>query len=198
MTSINLLLTLVLSRLALCLAGEATLVGSAESSLLTRVSNITILLGDGLRGVGHLVSDLVGNLVEISNAVRGALSRGRVLHVVIGQALSLRSNTTLRSLTKSTMFAGVREVRLLLGDGLRVRGHLRHNVLGFLLEVCGAVGGTLADRVGRSSRLGILSSTFVAGCEALGVRCNRVGGRLALANSASFARLEVGSVLVDN
>jgi hypothetical protein len=115
-TSTTLVLTLVGVRLALGLAGKATLVGCAESPLLTGVGKVTILLGDGLRCVGELVGDLVGSLVEVSDTVGSALSGGRVLHVVVGKALCLRSDTTLGGLAECALLARVCEVGILLCD----------------------------------------------------------------------------------
>ena len=88
-TSTTLVLTLVGVGLALSLAGKSTLVGCAEGPLLTGVGKVTILLGDGLRCVGKLVGNLVGSLIEVSDAVGSTLSSRRILHVVVRKALRL-------------------------------------------------------------------------------------------------------------
>ena len=78
------------------------------------VSKVAILLRDGLRCVGELVGDLVGSLIEVCDAVGSALSGRRVLHVVVGKALSLGSDTTLRGLTECALLAGVCKIGFLL------------------------------------------------------------------------------------
>lgn len=112
--STALVLALVGIGLALSLTGKATLVGCAEGPLLTGVGKVTILLGDGLRCIGKLVGDVVGGLVEVSNAVGSTLSSRRVLHVVVRKALGLGSDTTLGGLAERALLAGVCEVGFLL------------------------------------------------------------------------------------
>jgi hypothetical protein len=146
-TSTTLVLTLVSVSLALRHAGKAALVCCAESPLLTRVSKVTILLGDSLRSVGELVGDLVGSLGKVANTVGSALRRGRVLHVLVRKALGLGCNTTLGCLAESTLLAGVCEVSVLFCYGLRVGGHLGDDVLCLLLEVGSAVGSALESWV---------------------------------------------------
>jgi hypothetical protein len=113
-TGTPLLLTLVGVSLALRLAGKATLVGCAECPLFTGVSKVAILLSDGLRCVCELVRDLVGSLIEISDAVGSALSGRWVLHVVVRKALGLGSHTALRGLAECALLAGVCEVGFFL------------------------------------------------------------------------------------
>jgi hypothetical protein len=146
-TSTALVLTLVGVGLALSLAGKATLVRCAKSPLLTRVGKVTVLLGDSLRSVGELVCDLVGGLVEVANTVGSALRRGRVLHVLVGKALSLGGNSTLGCLAESAVLAGVCEVGVLFCHGLGIGGHFGNDVLCLLLEVGDAVGCALESWV---------------------------------------------------
>jgi len=113
-TSTTLVPTLVRVGLALSLASKATLVSSAERPLFTGVSKVAILFGDGLRCVGELVGDVIGSLVEVSDAVGSALSGRRVLHVVVREALGLGSDAALGSLAKCAVLAGVCEVGILL------------------------------------------------------------------------------------
>ena len=113
-TSTTLVLTLVGIGLALGLAGKTALVGRAESPLLAGVGKVTILLGDGLRCVGELVSDVVGSLIEVSDTVGRALGGRGVLHVLVGEALGLGSDAALGGLTESALLAGVCEVGILL------------------------------------------------------------------------------------
>jgi hypothetical protein len=113
-TSTNLVLTLIGVGLALSLAGKTTLMGCTEGSLFTGMSEVTILLGDSLGCVGELVGDLVGGLVEVSDAIGSALSGRRVLHVVVGKALGLGSDAALRCVPKCALLAGVCEIGFLL------------------------------------------------------------------------------------
>jgi hypothetical protein len=143
-----LVLTLVGISLTLSLAGKAALVSRAESPLLSRVSEVAVLLGDSLRSIGELLGDVVGSLVEVRHTVSRALGGGGVLGVLAGDALGLRRDAALGRRAESALFARVREVGVSLGDGLGVGGHFGHDVLGFLLEVGGAVCCALGDWVG--------------------------------------------------
>jgi len=169
-TSTALVLTLVGRSLALSLASKTALVSRAESPLLTRVSKVSILLGDGLRSLGKLLGDVVGSLVEVRHTVGSALGGGRVLHVLAGQALGLRGDTALGCVTESALLAGVGEVGVLLGNGLGVSGHLGHDVLGLLLEIGGAVCCTLGDGVGGTLGCGRVGGALVLRSETLSVR----------------------------
>jgi hypothetical protein len=120
----------------------------AESPLLTRVSKIAVLLGDSLGSLRELLRNTISSLVEARHAVGSALGGGRVLHVLAGEALGLGCDTALGGVAESALLAGVGEVGVLLGDGLGVGGHLGDDVLGFLLEVGGAVCDALGDGVG--------------------------------------------------
>jgi hypothetical protein len=114
------------------------------------VSKIAILLSDSLRSLSKLLRNAIGSLVEVRHTVSGALGGGRVLRVFAGKALCLCCDTALGSLAEGAPLAGVGEVGVLLGYRLRVDGHFGHDVLGFLLEVGGAVCCALSDWIGRT------------------------------------------------
>jgi len=110
--------------------------------------------------------------------------------------MSLRRDATLLSLSMSPLLTRVHQIGFLLGDMLRVVGHLGSKLSSSIFEVTLLGEVRLLTRTQRSS-VGVSAVRILIGrSQTLGFARDASLGGLGLANCTSFGGLETGSVLV--